>query len=269
MWGQAPLCARGGRARGLAARGGDGLVGAGPRGPRAGTAAVGALPVRGSSKLRAGLGGRLPTVSPSFLLQPSETTDLVSQGAQPSGEPQGRCRASRILRRARWEAGALGDPYGPGKGASSPTGPPYCRLRRWRPAEAGGRGLIFSLTAPPPFPSPFPLPPSPPLPPSLPSPPLLSPFPFHPLPLSIPLSSPVPSPSWRGPGQPSVSRRCSSKLCIPPTVPAGQGGPAARTRLEISAASRRLGVSCLRPGQDPAGAGEPAPFEVSLTKTPL
>lgn len=97
LWGQAPLCARGGRARGLAARGGDGLVGAGPRGPRAGTAAVGALPVHGSSKLRAGLGGRLPTVSPSFLLQPSETTDLVSQGAQPSGEPQGRCRASRGL----------------------------------------------------------------------------------------------------------------------------------------------------------------------------
>lgn len=187
MWGQAPLCARGGRARGLAARGGDGLVGAGPRGPRAGTAAVGALPVRGSSKLRAGLGGRLPTVSPSFLLQPSETTDLVSQGAQPSGEPQGRCRASRILRRARWEAGALGDPYGPGKGASSPTGPPYCRLRRWRPAEAGGRGLIFSLTAPPPFPSPFPLPPSPPLPPSLPSPPLP--------PLSPSIPSPFPSPS--------------------------------------------------------------------------
>lgn len=160
------------------ARGGHGLGGVGPQGPRAATAAVGALLVRGSSKLCAGLGGRLLTVSPifsSFL----QIVDQVSRGrealecskraqgeagVQPSREaredaehPAGST-APRILGpRTCGEQGGRRRPEGTPRGSENGrplTDPaPHCRLGRGRPRRLEAGALIFS-GAPllPPFP---------------------------------------------------------------------------------------------------------------------
>lgn len=91
---EVPLCARGGsrtlagrrrqdRSRALVEGGGHGMGDAGPRGPRAATAAIGALLVRRSSKLCKSLGRGWGAFSLSphlFLHQPSQAPDQVSWG---------------------------------------------------------------------------------------------------------------------------------------------------------------------------------------------
>lgn len=116
------------------ALGGYGLGGVAPWGPRAATAAVGALLVRGSSKLCAGLGGPPSHCLPPLLFFPSDRRPgkpgarspgvfqvLAGRGGGASvGGSARRCGASRgprgsvhpratHLQRARWEAGARGD----------------------------------------------------------------------------------------------------------------------------------------------------------------
>ena len=212
------------------ARGGHGLGGIGPQGLRAATAAVGALLVRGSSKLCAGLGGRLLTISPlfsSFL----QTIEQVSRGrealecskraqgeaaVQPSREalgdaehPAGRT-APRILGpRTCGEQGGRRGSEGTPRG--SENGRPHCRLGPRTPQEAGGRGFNFQRCSPPP---------------------------------SVPSQPPVPG--GPGPGE-ARSQATPHPACV---------DSAARAHRGISAA----------PG---GGAGGPAPSEVSLTKTPL
>lgn len=142
------------------ARCGHGLGGVGPQGPRAATAAVGALLVLGSSKLCAGLGGRLLTVSPLFSFL--QTIDQVSRGrealacskcaqgeagVQSSGEARGDAEhpaghapaASKV-----GGGGPRGHPEGPRTGAPLPTGPHTAGSGRGSPRRLEAGALIFS-----------------------------------------------------------------------------------------------------------------------------
>lgn len=155
------------------ARCGHGLGGVGPQGPRAAIAAVGALLVLGSSKLCAGLGGRLLTVSPLFSFL--QTIDQVSRGrealacskcaqgeagVQSSGEARGDAehpagRAARCILGPRTcseqggRRGPEGTPRGSEDGRPLTDRAPHCRLGPRKPEEAGGRGFNFQPCFPP------------------------------------------------------------------------------------------------------------------------
>lgn len=98
-------------ARGSVEGGGHGVDGAGPRGPRAATAAVRALLVRGSSKLCKSLGRGRSAFSRSphlFLHQPSQAPDQVSWGRKTfafSQRTRGKAGA-QLLRERKGRLGA-------------------------------------------------------------------------------------------------------------------------------------------------------------------